>query len=58
MSDKSVQKKKYILETARGVFAEKGYKSVTMRILLMPAISAGADYIFTFRVPERSSWKC
>ncbi len=31
MSEKSAQKKKYIVETARGVFTEKGYKNVTMK---------------------------
>ena len=31
MSDKSVQKKKHILDTARKVFQEKGYKQVTMK---------------------------
>ena len=31
MSDKSVQKRKFILETARNVFAEKGFRSVTMK---------------------------
>ena len=31
MGEKSVQKKKYILDTARKVFAEKGFKNVTMK---------------------------
>lgn len=31
MSDKSAQKKKFIVETARQVFKEKGYKEVTMK---------------------------
>ena len=31
MGEKSAQKRKYIVETARGVFVEKGYKDVTMK---------------------------
>ncbi|MDE5865799.1 MAG: TetR/AcrR family transcriptional regulator, partial [Lachnospiraceae bacterium] len=31
MGEKSVQKKQYILETARKVFVEKGFKNVTMK---------------------------
>ena len=31
MGEKSAQKKKYILDTARKVFVEKGFKSVTMK---------------------------
>ena len=31
MGDKSIQKRKYILETARTVFIQKGYLSVTMK---------------------------
>ena len=47
MSDKSVQKKKYILETARGVFAEKGYKSVTMKDIVDACdISRGGLYLY------------
>ena len=29
MSEKSAQKKKYIIETARRIFMDKGYKEVT-----------------------------
>ena len=31
MGEKSVQKKRYILENARKVFMEKGFKKVTMK---------------------------
>ena len=31
MGEKSLQKKQYILDTARKVFVEKGYKNVTMK---------------------------
>ena len=31
MGEKSLQKKRFILETARKVFIEKGYKNVTMK---------------------------
>lgn len=47
MSDKSVQKKKYILETARRVFSEKGYKCVTMKdIVEACGISRGGLYLY------------
>lgn len=47
MSDKSVQKKKYILETARGVFMEKGYLSVTMKDIVDACqISRGGLYLY------------
>ena len=31
MSDKSAQKKKYIIEKAREIFIEKGFVAVTMK---------------------------
>ena len=31
MGEKSVQKKRYIVEKARDVFMEKGFKKVTMK---------------------------
>ena len=31
MGDKSAQKKKFIVETARQVFKKKGFKEVTMK---------------------------
>lgn len=47
MSDKSVQKKKYILETARKVFQEKGYKQVTMKDIVDACeISRGGLYLY------------
>lgn len=47
MSDKSVQKKKYILETARSVFVTKGYKSVTMKDVVDACdISRGGLYLY------------
>ena len=47
MSDKSVQKKKYIIETARKVFMEKGYKQVTMKdIVEACGISRGGLYLY------------
>ncbi len=46
MSEKSAQKKKYIVETARGVFTEKGYKNVTMKdIVEACGISRGGLYL-------------
>lgn len=47
MGEKSVQKKKYILDTARKVFVEKGYKSVTMKdIVEACGISRGGLYLY------------
>lgn len=47
MSDKSVQKKNYILETARKVFQEKGYKQVTMKDIVDACeISRGGLYLY------------
>lgn len=47
MSEKSVQKKKYIVETARGVFKEKGYKGVTMKDIVEACqISRGGLYLY------------
>lgn len=47
MSDKSVQKKKYIVETARGIFMEKGYKEVTMKDIVEACqISRGGLYLY------------
>ena len=31
MGEKSTQKRQFILETAKKIFMEKGYKSVTMK---------------------------
>ncbi|MBQ7919727.1 MAG: TetR/AcrR family transcriptional regulator [Lachnospiraceae bacterium] len=47
MGDKSVQKRKYILETARGVFMEKGFKKVTMKDIVEACdISRGGLYLY------------
>ncbi len=47
MSDKSLQKKRYILETARKVFMEKGYKNVTMKDIVEACeISRGGLYLY------------
>ena len=47
MGEKSAQKKKYIVETAREVFTEKGYKSVTMKdIVDACGISRGGLYLY------------
>lgn len=47
MSEKSAQKRKYILETARNVFIEKGFKDVTMKdIVDACAISRGGLYLY------------
>lgn len=47
MSDKSEQKKKYILETARKVFIEKGFKNVTMKDIVEACdISRGGLYLY------------
>ena len=47
MSDKSVQKRKFILETARNVFAEKGFRSVTMKDIVEACeISRGGLYLY------------
>lgn len=47
MSEKSAQKKKYILNTARNVFIDKGFKDVTMKdIVDACAISRGGLYLY------------
>lgn len=47
MGEKSLQKKQYILETAREVFMEKGYKNVTMKdIVDRCEISRGGLYLY------------
>ncbi|MDE6388031.1 MAG: TetR/AcrR family transcriptional regulator [Lachnospiraceae bacterium] len=47
MGEKSVQKKQYILDTARRVFAEKGYKNVTMKDIVEACeISRGGLYLY------------
>lgn len=47
MGEKSIQKKKYILETARKVFMERGYKDVTMKDIVEACeISRGGLYLY------------
>ncbi len=47
MGEKSTQKKKYILETARRVFMEKGFKKVTMKDVVEACeISRGGLYLY------------
>lgn len=47
MGEKSTQKRKYILETARKVFMEKGYKNVTMKDIVEACeISRGGLYLY------------
>lgn len=47
MGEKSVQKKKYIVETARKVFVEKGFKKVTMKDIVEACdISRGGLYLY------------
>lgn len=47
MGEKSVQKRRYILETARKVFMEKGFKRVTMKDIVEACdISRGGLYLY------------
>jgi AcrR family transcriptional regulator len=47
MSDKSLEKRKLILRTAREVFAQKGYKDVTMKDIVEACeISRGGLYLY------------
>lgn len=47
MGEKSQQKKRYIIEKARQVFAEKGYRSVTMKDIIEACdISRGGLYLY------------
>lgn len=47
MSEKSEQKRRYIVETARKVFMEKGYKTVTMKDVVDACeISRGGLYLY------------
>lgn len=47
MGDKSEQKRKLILETARNVFIEKGFKNVTMKDIVEACdISRGGLYLY------------
>ncbi len=47
MGEKSIQKRRYILETARKVFMEKGFKKVTMKDIVEACeISRGGLYLY------------
>ena len=47
MGEKSIQKRRYILETARKVFVEKGFKKVTMKDIVDACdISRGGLYLY------------
>ncbi len=47
MGENSVKKKKYLLDTARKVFVEKGFKSVTMKDIVEACeISRGGLYLY------------
>ncbi|MDR2044588.1 MAG: TetR/AcrR family transcriptional regulator [Clostridium sp.] len=47
MGEKSLQKKKYIVETARQVFVRKGFKKVTMKDIVEACeISRGGLYLY------------
>lgn len=47
MGEKSIQKKKYILKTAKDVFTEKGFKNVTMKDIVEACdISRGGLYLY------------
>lgn len=47
MGEKSLQKKQHILDTARKVFSEKGYKNVTMKDIVEACdISRGGLYLY------------
>lgn len=47
MGEKSVQKKQYIIDTSRKVFAEKGFKNVTMKDIVEACeISRGGLYLY------------
>lgn len=47
MSEKSAQKRQYIIETARRVFIEKGFKNVTMKDVVDACeISRGGLYLY------------
>lgn len=53
MGDKSQQKRKYILERARGVFYENGYRAVTMKdIVEACGISRGGLYLYFSNTKE------
>lgn len=53
MGEKSEQKKQFIIETARRIFMEKGYKDVTMKDIVEACdISRGGLYLYFGSVEE------
>ena len=57
MGEKSEQKRKFILETARRVFVEKGFKNVTMKDIVEACkISRGGLYLY-FENTSQIFWK-
>lgn len=53
MGDKSLQKKKYIVEKARGVFYKNGYRAVTMKDIVGACdISRGGLYLYFANTKE------
>lgn len=53
MGDKSVQKKKYIMEKARNVFCRNGYRAVTMKDIVEACdISRGGLYLYFSNTKE------
>lgn len=53
MGDKSIQKKKFIMERAREVFCKKGYKNVTMKDIVEACeISRGGLYLYFSNTKE------
>ena len=53
MSEKTEQKRQLIVETARGIFAKKGYKDVTMKDIVEACeISRGGLYLYFSSVKE------
>ncbi|MCQ2521147.1 MAG: TetR/AcrR family transcriptional regulator [Lachnospiraceae bacterium] len=53
MTDKSVKKKQFIIETAREVFAKNGYKTVTMKDIVDACeISRGGLYLYFENVEQ------
>ena len=57
MGDKSVQKRQYILETARDIFAQKGFKNVTMKDIVDACdISRGGLYLY-FASTQEIFWE-
>lgn len=53
MGDKSLQKRKYIVEKARGVFYKNGYRAVTMKDIVEACeISRGGLYLYFTNTKE------